>query len=319
MSTCDIYVDITNNNEMLRQGVGGKASIPTEFDVDLSAESDNRIIGFNNRNVNTYKVSLLSLVIPNSSLKHSSLFIDKYDQTSNGSFTGTTPTSYESFAHTHTKGSIMEIVITNGGSGYTSAPTVAVTATNHTGTTAFAVAELVNGVVSAVRLTNAGTEYTDANDVKITFTGGGGAGAAAHVRLHKITPKELPYLYVNIGSQTPVNYFNANQKRIGNPMQFKMLMDYTSGKYDPYIIFKPSDASLILPINPNEKLHFSIHYPNGDLLEYEKLNSGTEAVVLSDEDNHVSISDDFYFLKEINATFLFQPYFNDNDSRCLKY
>lgn len=317
MSTCDIYVDITNNNEMSRQGAAGQASIPTEFDVDLSAESDNRIIGFNNRNVNTYKVSLLSLVIPNSALKHSSLSIDKYDQTSN--FSGTTHKSYESFSHDHTKGGVLEIVITNGGSGYTSAPTVTVIATGHSGTTAKAVAVLTGTTVTSVIIVEQGTEYKESHDVRVSFSGSPTSAAEAHVRLHKITPKELPYLYVNIGSQTPVNYFNTNQKRIGNPMQFKMLMDYTSGKYDPYIIFKPSDASLILPINPMEKLHFSIHYPNGDLLEYEELNAGTEAVVLSDEDNYVSISHDFYFLKEINATFLFQPYFNDNDSRCLKY
>jgi hypothetical protein len=66
--------------------------------------------------------------------------------------------------------------VTNGGSGYTSAPTVAVTGGGGSNATATAV---VNGAgqVVEIRVTDQGTGYTTAPSIAIT--GGGGTGAAA--------------------------------------------------------------------------------------------------------------------------------------------
>lgn len=71
------------------------------------------------------------------------------------------------------------IAVTNGGSGYTSAPTVVFTGGSGTGASATAVVE--NGVVVRIDVTAAGTGYTSAP--AISFTGGSGTGAAATATL----------------------------------------------------------------------------------------------------------------------------------------
>jgi len=65
-------------------------------------------------------------------------------------------------------------VVTAGGSGFKSAPTVNLIGGGGTGATA--TATIANGQVISVTITNAGTGYTSAPT--ITFTGGGGKGAA---------------------------------------------------------------------------------------------------------------------------------------------
>lgn len=67
------------------------------------------------------------------------------------------------------------ITLTNGGSGYTSAPTVEFSGT---GSGAAATATVSAGVVTAINLTSTGTGYTAPPTV--TLTGGGGAGATAN-------------------------------------------------------------------------------------------------------------------------------------------
>lgn len=66
-------------------------------------------------------------------------------------------------------------VITNGGTGYTSAPTVSVTGGGGSGATV--TATVTAGVVTALTVTNRGSGYTSAPT--ISFSGGGGSGAAA--------------------------------------------------------------------------------------------------------------------------------------------
>lgn len=73
------------------------------------------------------------------------------------------------------KGSLDEIAVTSGGSGYTSAPTVTLTGGGGSGATAVAV--LDDDQVVAINITNPGTGYTSAPTVG--FTGGSGSGAAA--------------------------------------------------------------------------------------------------------------------------------------------
>jgi hypothetical protein len=67
------------------------------------------------------------------------------------------------------------IALTNGGSGYTSVPTVVFTGTNATVATATAV--IAPTSVASLTVTTGGTGYTTAPTV--VFTGGGGTGAAA--------------------------------------------------------------------------------------------------------------------------------------------
>jgi hypothetical protein len=75
-------------------------------------------------------------------------------------------------------GSVGAIGIQNGGSGYTSAPAVTISAPNNAnGTQAVATATISGGVVSSITLTEAGTGYNASPT--ISFTGGGGSGAIA--------------------------------------------------------------------------------------------------------------------------------------------
>ena len=75
-------------------------------------------------------------------------------------------------------GSVGQIGITNGGSGYTSAPAVIISAPNNAnGVQATAVATITANAVSSITITEAGTGYNAAPT--ITFVGGGGSNAAA--------------------------------------------------------------------------------------------------------------------------------------------
>ena len=76
---------------------------------------------------------------------------------------------------TEPDGRIIYLELTDGGSGYTAAPTVGFTST--TGSSAAATAKLFNDSVGEIVLTNAGQNYED--NPTVTFTGGSGSGAAA--------------------------------------------------------------------------------------------------------------------------------------------
>jgi len=73
---------------------------------------------------------------------------------------------------------IASITVTNEGGSYNTTPTVTIgTPTAGYGTTATAIATVVNNKVTAITVTNAGSGYLTAPSV--TITGGGGSGAAA--------------------------------------------------------------------------------------------------------------------------------------------
>lgn len=73
-------------------------------------------------------------------------------------------------------GALSAISLTSGGTGYTSAPTVAITGGGGTGATATATVSA--GSVTGFTITNAGSGYTSAPTIALTG-GGGGTGAAA--------------------------------------------------------------------------------------------------------------------------------------------
>jgi hypothetical protein len=74
-----------------------------------------------------------------------------------------------------TSGSLAAISLGDGGSGYTTAPSVAITGGGGTGATATAV--IAGGEVTGFNITNPGSGYT--TPPTIALTGGGGTGAAA--------------------------------------------------------------------------------------------------------------------------------------------
>ena len=75
-------------------------------------------------------------------------------------------------------GSVGQLALINGGSGYTAAPSVVLSAPNDAnGIQAVAVSTIANNVVTSITLTEAGSGYTQAPTV--SFYGGGGSGANA--------------------------------------------------------------------------------------------------------------------------------------------
>lgn len=91
---------------------------------------------------------------------------------------------------------LKSIIITNGGSGYTSTPTITISGGGGTGAAANAI--VVNGVVTGINITQrgaltvAGPYYTSAPTV--TISGGGGTGATATATISSSTDADLPQL-----------------------------------------------------------------------------------------------------------------------------
>ncbi|WP_313178975.1 phage tail tube protein [Stenotrophomonas sp.] len=85
-------------------------------------------------------------------------------------------------------GSLSNIEVTNGGTGYTSAPTVSITGGGGTGATATAIVD--SGSVIGVNITNPGTGYT--SPPTVAFSGGAGTGAAATAERSTVAELVLP-------------------------------------------------------------------------------------------------------------------------------
>jgi hypothetical protein len=76
-------------------------------------------------------------------------------------------------------GKVIEIKITNGGTGYSTAPTVAIAAPA-SGVQATATATVSGGVVVSITINVAGSGYTLTDGAAVTFSGGSGSDAAAY-------------------------------------------------------------------------------------------------------------------------------------------
>lgn len=107
---------------------------------------------------------------------HISLFINPVVYASTN--TGTSYTAYVNPTSANI-GKVIEVKITNGGTGYSSAPTVAIAAPA-SGVQATATATITGGVVTGVTITVSGSGYVLTDAAGITFSGGAGSGAAAY-------------------------------------------------------------------------------------------------------------------------------------------
>ena len=77
-------------------------------------------------------------------------------------------------------GSLSDIILTSGGTGYTTVPIVSIAGGGGEGATATAV--ISNGAVTKILIGNGGTGYTSAPQISLVGGGGGGAEATAEVR-----------------------------------------------------------------------------------------------------------------------------------------
>ena len=129
-------------------------------------------------------------------------------ETLNSSYTTTTVTN----------GSVSLITITNGGSGYTSSPTVTFTAPqNQGGVTATGTAIVSGGEVVDIRITIAGSGYTAPPSIIFNNTGSGGTAASATASIN------------NIGKTT--NYNNGYYVEVLSP--YSVALYYNSAKTQP--------------------------------------------------------------------------------------
>jgi len=112
----------------------------------------------------------------------------------------------------YSKDEVGSVIVSAGGSGYTSAPSVTFSAPT-TGTTATGTAIIQNGAVVAVTVTDPGSGYTSAPTV--TFSGGAGTGATATANLasalHILTnnhasPTSKLYFFVTTSATNVTNY-----------------------------------------------------------------------------------------------------------------
>jgi hypothetical protein len=92
--------------------------------------------------------------------------------------------------------SVNTITVTNGGSGYTTAPTVTIAApAGPSGITATAFASILNGSVTEITLITSGSQYTEAPSITISAPGSGTTATA--------TATTSP-IYYTINSSTPI-------------------------------------------------------------------------------------------------------------------
>lgn len=106
--------------------------------------------------------------------------------------------------------------VTNGGTGYTTAPTVSFNGGGGSGATGFATID-GDGKISGVTITSAGSGYTSAPAV--TFTGGGGTGAVANTSLTAAIPAvpaqyQVMQLEVPMLSMVPIPYLRIEDVTI---------------------------------------------------------------------------------------------------------
>jgi len=121
-------------------------------------------------------------------------------------------------------GELKEIDVTAGGSGYTSAPTVNISAPSAGGTPATATATISGGAVISIDITTPGSGYTGAP--MVSFSGGGGSGAAATAKM-KVCPQGC----------TMLTRHGTRLVAWGNPdlpdaVYFSMLLDGTQWEHD---------------------------------------------------------------------------------------
>ena len=129
---------------------------------------------------------------------------------------------------------VNEIIIANGGSGYTTAPNVTVTGST-IGNDAVARALITNGAVTRIQVLYTGSDYI--TQPTVTISGGNGTGATAYARLKNDTVRKikttLVYDRITFGSQVlewtaNTNYTTGQLITFGN-IAYEVAGDFTSG------------------------------------------------------------------------------------------
>lgn len=160
---------------------------------------------------------------------------------------------------THRQGtSILSITVTNGGTGYTSTPTVTIAAPSLAyGTTATAVATVVSNSVSAITVTNAGSGSGYTTAPAVTFTGGGGSGAAATASISNLVPPAL-----RLVKQFTNRIFAVGTGTNRNTLYASDLLDAEVWKSTNSIIVGGDDGEDIVALQPFFDYELLVFKPN---------------------------------------------------------
>ena len=102
---------------------------------------------------------------------------------------------------------VESLTITNGGSGYSGTPTVAIAAPA-SGTQATGTAVMDSNAVVSVTITNPGKGYDPANPPAVTFSGGGGSNAAGTAVVYDGSYCQVPFK--DVTTLTPVIVISGN-------------------------------------------------------------------------------------------------------------
>jgi len=152
--------------------------------------------------------------------------------------------------------SVLSITVTNDGTGYTSTPTVTISAPSLTyGTTATAVATVVSNKVSAITVTNAGSGYTSAPTV--TITGGGGSSATATASVSALAPSGLRLI-----RQFTNRLFAVGTGANRNTLYASDILDAEVWKTTNTIIVGGNDGEDIIAIQPFFDFELLVFKPN---------------------------------------------------------
>lgn len=140
--------------------------------------------------------------------------------------------------------SVLSITVTNDGTGYTSVPTVTISAPSLAyGTTASAIATVTSNKVSAITVTNAGSGYTSAPTV--TITGGGGSSATATASVSALAPSGL-----RLVRQFTNRIFAVGTETNRNTLYASDILDAEVWKSTNSIIVGGDDGEDIVAIQP---------------------------------------------------------------------
>ena len=201
----------------------------------------------------------------------------------------TNATTSATATYTFTGTSIFSLTITNAGSGYTSAPTVTISAPS-SGTTATVTATLTGATVTGLGITNAGVGYTSTPTA--SFSGGGGTGAAATVTLCGA---------VNILSLYCENklFKRGDEKRWSNYQTAAVVTNansfLTPSATEPVYIFSTGKV-LLFPISEFDSIStLNIHY----IKQHTDLASGSTAT-LEVPDHYTNQILDFALIEAMN-------------------
>ena len=152
--------------------------------------------------------------------------------------------------------SVLSITVTNDGTGYTSVPTVTISAPSLTyGTTATAVATVVSNKVSAITVTNAGSGYTSAPTV--TITGGGGSSATATASVSALSPSGLRLI-----RQFTNRLFAVGTGANRNTLYASDILDAEVWKATNTIVVGGNDGEDIIAIQPFFDFELLVFKPN---------------------------------------------------------